>query len=129
MGSAERPDEFLSPISIDDSKTIHETVCKATTCKEESKRCSNKGFLPLSSLDYLQLLDLTARLNKSGSRGATPQELPPLLERLGFEVEVWYGLTKDFGRIFSQVAGKPESITNARSLVTHRRFKTRRPLS
>jgi hypothetical protein len=120
--SADRPDAFLSPICIEESKTNN-----GSSCKEGSKRCSDKGFLPLSSLDYLQLLDLTARLNKTGSRGATPEELPPLLERLGLDVESWRGLTKDFGRMFSQVAGNPESISNARSLVTHRRFYARRP--
>lgn len=122
-GSGERPDAFLSPITIEDSLEK-----KSASSKEGNKRCSDKGFLRLSSLDYLQLLDLTARLNKAGSRGSTPTDLPPLLKRLGLDVETWSGLTKDFGRIFSQVAGKPASISNARSLVTHRRFNTRRPI-
>lgn len=122
-GSAERPDDFLSPIPIEDLPEK-----KSHSSNEGNKRCSDKGFLRLSSLDYLQLLDLTARLNKSGSRGATPADLPPLLKRLGLEVDTWGDLTKDFGRIFGQVAGKPESISNARSLVTHRRFNTRRSI-
>ncbi|MFN7877048.1 MAG: transposase [Pirellula sp.] len=121
--SAERPDAFLSPITIEDSLETPPPLSKVGV-----KRCSDKGFLRLSSLDYLQLLDMTARLNKAGSCGVTPSDLPPLLMRLGLDVESWRGLTKDFGRIFSQVAGKPESISNARSLVTHRRFNTRRPI-
>jgi hypothetical protein len=120
--SEDSVDGFLAPINIDESRNVNEI-----SSKKKGKRCSNKGFLPLSSLDYLQLLDLTARLHKSDKQGATPHGLPPLLDRLGLGVEDWSRLTKDFGRIFSHVAGKPQTISNARSLVSHRKFYTKRP--
>ena len=69
------------------------------------KRCSDKGVLPLSNLDYLQLLDLTARMQRSDKRGYTPRDLPPLLERLGIDTERWRLLTKDFGRRDTTVVG------------------------
>jgi prepilin-type N-terminal cleavage/methylation domain-containing protein len=90
------------------------------------KRCSDKGVLPLSSLDYLQLLDLTARMQRSDKKGYTPRDLPPLSERLGIDTERWRMLTKDFGRMFSQVAGKAQSVHDARSLKTKRRFYLKR---
>lgn len=52
--------------------------------------------------------------------------LAPVLERLGIELEDWRTLTKDFGRMFSQVAGKAQSIAESRSLKTKRRFYAKR---
>ncbi|MFN7893290.1 MAG: hypothetical protein ACK5OC_23560, partial [Pirellula sp.] len=39
---------------------------------KNKRRCSDKGVLPLSSLDYLQLLDLSARMQRSDKSGFTP---------------------------------------------------------
>ena len=50
---------------------------------KRGQRCSNKGFLPMSAADYLNLLDGTARQVRSDKRGATPQHLAPLFDRLG----------------------------------------------
>ena len=38
-------------------------------------------------------------------------------------------LTKDFGRMFSQVAGKAQTVSEMRSLKTHRRFYLKRLVS
>ncbi|MFN7875053.1 MAG: transposase [Pirellula sp.] len=114
-------DVFLAPVQIAGSAdgTLEKSLANG-------KRCSNKGFLPISSLDYLQLLDLTARLQRRDKAGFSPSELEPLMERLGIEMSEWNRLTTDFGRMFSQVAGKPQTIANARSLKTGRRFHMKR---
>ena len=114
-------DSFMAPVQIAKSED-----CNSDKTSESRKRCSNKGFLPISSLDYLQLLDLTARLHLSDKSGFSPSGLEPLVNRLGIEMVEWKRLTKDFGRMFSQVAGKPQAIANARSLKTHRRFRMKR---
>jgi hypothetical protein len=119
--STEEADSFLTPVQMDESEDV-----KSANSASGCKRCSNKGFLPITALDYLQLLDLTARLQRSDKSGFSPCQLEPLMNRLGIEVEEWRRLTKDFGRMFSQVAGKPQSIANARSLKTHRRFHMKR---
>jgi hypothetical protein len=116
-----RADEFLSPVAIDERNDP-----LGPRPSRSKKRCSDKGVLPLSNLDYLQLLDLTARMKRSDKRGYTPRDLPPLLERLGIDTERWRLLTKDFGRMFSQVAGKAQSVHDARSLKTKRRFYLKR---
>lgn len=114
-------DFFLAPVPIAGAENV-----KQDSSLANGKRCSNKGFLPISSLDYLQLLDLTARLQRADKIGFSPSGLEPLMERLGIELSEWKRLTKDFSRMFSQVAGKPQTIANARSLKTGRRFHMKR---
>ena len=42
--------------------------------------------------------------------GLTPQEFAPLFERLGVSAEIWRRLVKDFGKLFSLVAGRRQRI-------------------
>jgi hypothetical protein len=58
------PDCFLAPIMLDSTKGS-----EGPKPSRYKKRCSDKGVLPLSNLDYLQLLDLTARMQRSDKRG------------------------------------------------------------
>ena len=78
-------------------------------------RCSNKGFLPMSTVQYLELLDWTARQVVEGKSGATPKHVAPLMQRLGLTEETWCSVVKDFGRLFSVVAGQPHRIDEHRS--------------
>ncbi len=41
--------------------------------------------LPFKLADYLELADWTARIVRSDKRGATPDHLPPILQRLGLD--------------------------------------------
>jgi REP element-mobilizing transposase RayT len=77
---------------------------------KQGVRCSNKGFLPMSTADYLSLLDWTARQYRSDKPGRTPQQIAPLFERLGITADSWRELVRNFGRLFSVVAGKPQVI-------------------
>ncbi len=88
--------------------------CSSRTAPHRNKQgvgCSNKGFLPISAADLLSLLDWTARQQREGSgrgnkRGSTPKQVAPLFERLGINVDTRCRLVKDFGRLFSVVAGQ-----------------------
>ncbi len=114
-------DEFLSPVSIDERfGNIGPDV------SQEETRCSDKGFLAMSVLDYIELLDWTARQSRPDKSGETPQDLPPVVERLGLSAESWCELVDDFGRLFHHVAGSPETIDRIRSLRTGRRFRVNR---
>lgn len=88
-------------------------------------RCSNKGFLRISTADYLSLLDWTARQIRLDKRGATPKQFAPLFDRLGISAEIWCRLVKDFGKLFSVVAGQPQRIDEHRSKSSSRRYRTR----
>ena len=79
----------------------------------------------MSVADYLSLLDWTARRMQPGKRGSTPQNLEPIFVRLGINGEVWCELARNFGRLFSTVAGKPKVIEGTRSRTRHQRYKIR----
>ena len=69
----------------------------------------------MSVANYLELLDWTARELRADKRGATPASAAPIFKRLGIDAEVWCELTRDFGKLFATVAGKPKVIESTRS--------------
>jgi hypothetical protein len=88
-------------------------------------RCSDKGFLGMSTADYLSLLDWSARQQRTGKAGTTPTNLVPLFTRLQISEEVWSHLVQDFGRLFSVVAGKPHVIDQHTSRTKAHRYRVR----
>lgn len=116
-------DACLSPVAINErSDPIGPHVSR------NGKRCSDKGFLAMSTLEYLQVLDWSARLTFANKRGSTPPEAPPVLERLGIDAALFGVQVREFGKLFCHVAGKPKSVSDARSLKSRRRFYQRRPV-
>jgi hypothetical protein len=110
-------DRFLSPIALipaDDQKLRPQA-------SSNRFRCSDKGFLPLSQGDYLELLDWTARQVAPGKRGTTPPLTPPLFQRLSGKLPTataWVELVQDFGKLFATVAGHPQTIRATRSRIS-----------
>jgi hypothetical protein len=76
----------------------------------------------MSVEDYLQLLDWTARQTIPGKSGATPDDVPPILERWKLSPTAWCELVSNFGRLFSTVAGHPRIVDGSRSRRSRRRF-------
>jgi hypothetical protein len=116
LGNTER-DRFLAPIWIDEQNDPTGPHASA-----DGYRCSDKGFLPMQAVDYIQLLDWTARHVVQNKSGHTPPDAPPILERLGLDVKTWSALTQDFGRMFYNAAGTPRSVDAFRSRGQQRRF-------
>ena len=112
-----RADAFLAPVSIDERKDP-----LGAHPSRRGKRCSDKGFLAMADAEYLEILDWLARNAVAGKRGMTPQVAPRIFERLGIEPSTWEMMVKDFGRAFKNVAGTAKSVSEARSLKTHRKF-------
>ena len=118
--SVQRGSRHLAPVELrGGASTTGPCVHK------QGDRCSNKGFLPMSTADYLSLLDWTARQTRSGKRGSTPKQFAALFDRLGISQEIWCRLVKDFGKLFSVVAGQPQRIDEHRSKDSSRRYRTR----
>lgn len=80
----------------------------------------------MSLVDYLDLLDWTARGSVPGKRGRTPASAAGVLKRLGMSPTDWCELTSDFGKLFGTVAGQTECVDALRSHQTHRRYHLRR---
>ena len=115
------PDAFLAPLEINENADAIGPCCHAG-----GNRASDKGFLPMTSGAYIELLDWTARQIRRDKRGSTPSTIGPIFERLGISGEVWCGLVKDFGRLFYAVAGQPGQIDTRRSRDGNHRYKTKR---
>ncbi|MEI8211780.1 MAG: hypothetical protein WCI02_06505 [Planctomycetota bacterium] len=113
-------DSFLAPVAIDEAMDP-----VGPHPSQLSTRCSDKGFLPMSSVQYLQLLDWAARQVHPGKRGITPHDHPPILDRLGLDAEMFCQQVRYFGRMFSAAAGQPRTLCSARSLRSHRQFYVR----
>ena len=89
-------------------------------------RASDKGFLPMTVADYLELLDWTGRQVVTGKVGVIPEHLSPILTRLGISGSAWFELTTGFGRQFQRVAGCPASVAReAARRAGRRRFHNR----
>lgn len=74
------------------------------------RRASNKGYLPLQLDKYLQLLDEVGRELAPGKSGAIPEELPPILERLGLDRVRWGEAVLKAARCFDRIAQKAEAL-------------------
>ena len=108
----------LSPLTIDELRSE-----LGACCHRSGYRASDKGFLPMGVADYLNLLDWTARQLRTDKRGPTPECAEPIFERLGIDADIWCELTRDFGRLFSVVAGKPKVIESTRSRTRQQCYK------
>ena len=61
--------------------------------------------IPMRLSDYLDLVDWTGRALRTDKRGAIPDDLPPLLERLTIEPKHWLYMTQHFESRFKQFVG------------------------
>lgn len=127
-----RPDAWLAPIPLEEAETDPGPLPCGT-----GLRASDKGCLPMSLTEYLELVDWTGRQLVTGksnmhghlppllkrlgiedSRSAceshSPSAVQPLLKRLGIEAENWLPLVRGFGRLFHRVAGAPRTLAGTR---------------
>ena len=114
-------DRFLAPVELDEHRHAVGPVPS-----ESPYRSSDKGFLPITTLQYIQLLDWTARQVVPGKPGVTPEDTPEVLQRLRVSPAEWIGLVGEFGRLFSLVAGLPATLSRQRGRRTQHVFHTRR---
>lgn len=72
---------------------------------DKNGRCSNKGILKMKTSEYIDLVETTARIPRRDKPGFTPESTPPILERLGLDMETWQLWTQEFSSCFQQAAG------------------------
>ena len=86
-------------------------------------RASNQGFLPIQVEHYVMLLDWTGRELRADKRGAIPEHLASIVDRLGINRSNWVETVRGFGRLFKQAAGRPSSLVDAASRRSRRWFQ------
>ena len=73
-------------------------------------RCTDKGLLPLSLPQYLELLDWSGRQIVAGKSGSIPDHLAPILERLHIAPQHWLDTVENFERLFGRAVGRAETV-------------------
>ena len=114
------PDRSLAPIHVDERNGQ-----LGPQPSSNSARCSDKGFLNMTAVEYLQLLDWTARQLLPDKRGSTPEDAPDILHRVGLTSRSWLDVVSNFGQLFHNVAGQPHEIARTLSLRSNIRFRVR----
>jgi len=99
-------DEWLSPIPDAD---VPVTTGNSAPMPA-NRNASERGFLPMTLDEYLELLDWTGRQVREGKRGAIRADLRPILERLHINADVWIDTIERFGRAFHRVVGRVSSM-------------------
>jgi hypothetical protein len=110
---AQRPTWALGPVAPA-SPSARTTAGLRAFCPFPSPRASDKGFLPMTLDDYLSLLDWTGRQVRDDKRGAIPEHLAPILQRLQIAPDHWTDTVRHFGRLFRtaawmRCAGRPRA--------------------
>jgi len=96
---------WMSPIEINEQDD------PIGPCLDSSgRRASEKGFLCVSMVRYLELLDWTGRQMHRDQVGSIPEHLAPILTRIGVDAAGWCDVVRKFGRVFKRAAGTPESL-------------------
>jgi hypothetical protein len=106
-GPRVRRDAWLAELTIPERSSKD-----ALKPHRDGLRASDKGFLAMSREDYLALLDWTGRKKRPDKQGAIPENLQPILERLGIASNMWSDLVWNYQRYYgkSSGAGKPQSM-------------------
>ncbi|MEO1526882.1 MAG: hypothetical protein AAFX06_15705 [Planctomycetota bacterium] len=118
--AGERRDAFLAKLTLDDTNPF-----TPVSQSETGLRCSDKGFLPISTSHYFELLDWTVRQLAIGKKIATPRSTPSILHRLGLTPSNWQSLVTQFSDCFCHIAGKADRVETMRSHRTKSRFNMR----
>src|SRR5690606_31709091 len=68
-------------------------------------------YLPFSLTDYLQLVDWTGRAVRADKRGAIPQDIPPIFNRLNLSPEDWLNTCCHIERHYKRAIGPVAKLT------------------
>ncbi len=102
---------------------VHHPVFLSISKQPLSARAADQGFLPIEIKKYVMLLDWTGRELRRDKRGAIPDDLAPILDRLGVDRSNWVQTVRDFGRMFKQAAGRARSLVQAAPRSSRRWFQ------
>ncbi len=102
----ERNDAWLSVLELQEKAHL------GPVASTQGIRASDKGFLPMKLTEYITLLDWTGREGRDGKKGSIPQDLAPILERIGIDGSMWCDLVWRYSKYFgkSKAVGSPGKL-------------------
>ena len=112
--SSPLPDRWLCELTLQDHDAGLSVAASVSPW-----RASDKGILPLSLEKYLELLDWTGRQIRSDKRGAIPDSLAPILDRLQIAQEQWLDAITSFDQWFGRVVGSLATLSSTTQRVGH----------
>ncbi|MBA3939187.1 MAG: hypothetical protein H0X38_17200 [Planctomycetes bacterium] len=80
-------------------------IAPLAACTPTSDAMRAIAPFPISLDTYLDLVDQTGRIVRSGKRGAIPAHLAPILERLEIDAEAWIDIMMHGGRFLGTAIG------------------------
>jgi hypothetical protein len=93
-----------------DSGPTSSVAARVAAPRRLHARASDQGFLPIEVEHYVMLLDWTGRELRADKRGAIPDHLAPIVERLGLNRSNWVETVRGFGQLFKQAAVRSSSL-------------------
>ena len=112
--------EHLAPVNL-----CENSAKPGSQVHTRGTRCSDKGFLPITLSEYLELLDWSAQQQPGKKSVPVTGTVDRVLAELKISADAWCELIRDFGRLFSSVAGKPHVIDAYRSPTKSQSFRPR----
>jgi REP element-mobilizing transposase RayT len=70
----------------------------------------HRGILPMTTTEYLDLVDKSGRITRSHKRGVIDADLAPILLRIGANPDAWHETVSRFGSKFRLAAGLVSSL-------------------
>ena len=101
------PSDPVSPSSV--SVDSSDAPSSGWLCPLQSDS-NRRGILPLTELEYFDLVDQSGRMLRSGKRGAIDSDLAPILLRIGVNPEAWGDTISHFDSRFRCAAGLLSSL-------------------
>lgn len=70
-------------------------------------------IIDMQAEEYFNLVDWTGRQVRSDNKSNIPENLAPILSRLGIDANLWRGTVNGYGSLFHRAVGKVESMVDA----------------
>lgn len=77
--------------------------------------------LPFRFSDYLELVDWSGRILRDDKRGAIPEQLPPIMNRLKMDPKHWLYLTQHYESLFKGFVGSVYKLKQACQALGYKR--------
>jgi REP element-mobilizing transposase RayT len=105
-GEGIKADGFLAPLNVSGDYPREDLA-------EKDLRASDKGIFEMTLEIYLNLLDIVGRMLRTGKRGAIPDHLASILERLGIRTEYFADCVETYDRWARRMVGAENKLRQA----------------